>query len=101
MKRKIGWLFLTIFLTYSSISALGMFILTIKYNFMYPSGPTAIFPQISPLIIVLGFLFLSGIIWVISREKIRTIYSISKRTMILTVAITALIVGLGITTTFI
>ena len=71
---------------------------------MKPSGIGALdnlFPQILPLTYILGFVFFAGIIWVISREKIRTIYSISKWTMILTVAITALIVGLGITTTFI
>ena len=101
MRKKIGWLLLTIFLAYSAVSAIGLFILTIN---MKPSGIGALdnlFPQILPLTYILGFVFFTGIIWVISREKIRTIYSISKWTMILTVAITALIVGLGITTTFI
>jgi hypothetical protein len=101
MRRKTGWLLITIYLTYSAISLIVAFILAINYNFMYPSGTTAIFSQIPPLTIVLGFLFLSGLIWAISREKIRTVYSISKQTMILTVAITTVIVGLGIAITFI
>jgi len=99
MRKKIGWLLLTIYLVYSAVSTIGLFILTMKVN-MYPEGPTAIFPQISPTIHILSFLFLSGIIWVISREKIRTIYSIGKRTMVLTISIATLVVVLEIITIF-
>jgi hypothetical protein len=101
LRKKTGWLLLAIFLTYSAISAIGMSILTMN---MVPSGIEILdnlFPQILPLTYILGFVFYVGVIWTISRENMRTIYSISKQTMILTVTITALIVGLGITITLI
>ena len=86
MRKKTGWLLLTIFLVYSAVSAIGSFILAIKWK---PSGTTLdnLFPQIQPITYLLSFLFMSGIIWVISREKMRNIYSISKPTMVLTISI--------------
>lgn len=101
MRKKTGWLILTIFLAYSAVSAIGQFFLTIK---MKPSGISAlddIFPQVSPITYILSFLFFGGIIWAISREKIRTIYSISKRTMILTISIVTLIVAFGVIISFV
>ena len=100
MRKKTGWLLLTIFLTYSAVSVIGQFVLTIK---MKPSGVSAlddIFPQVSPITYILSFLFFSGIIWTISRKKIRTIYFISSRAMILTISIVTLVMVLGIITFF-
>jgi hypothetical protein len=99
-RNKFGWLLLTIYLTYSAVSAIGLFILTMN---MEPLGVTAldsIFPQTSPTTHILTFLFFVGTIWAISRENIRTVYTITKQTMILTISITVLIVGLGLKTFF-
>lgn len=99
-RKKSGWLLLTMFLTYSAVSAIGLIILTIN---MEPSGIPAldsIFPQTSPSTHILTFLFFAGTIWAISRENIRTVYTITKQTMILTISITAVIVGLGLKTFF-
>ena len=100
-RKKIGWLLLIIYLTYSAVLEIGKFILAIKITSSYIPLFDLIFPQISPLTHILAFLFFSGVIWIISKENIRTVYSIGKQTMILTVIVTALIAGLGITNTFI
>lgn len=99
-RTKFGWLLLTIFLTYSAVSAFEMFILTLK---MGPSDVTVfdnIFPQTSPIIYILTFIFFAGTIWAICSENVRRIYSVSKLTMSLTIIATALIVGLGIKSFF-
>jgi hypothetical protein len=89
---------LTIFLTFKAVSAIGGFIMAIN---MDNSGFVSIgSPQMSPTIFVLSFAFFTGIIYTISREKIKIIYSISNLTMILTVTITTFIVGGGIITLF-
>jgi len=81
----------------SAISAIGSFILAIKWK---PSGTALenLFPQTPPISYLLSFLFMSGIIWVISREKIRNVYSISKPTMIFTISIVTgiLVVAFGV-----
>ena len=100
LKKKIGWLLLTIFLTYSAVSAIGSMILALKWK---PSGIEALdflFQPSLPLTYLLGFLFFSGVIWTISRKNIRTIYSISNRTVILTISIVVFIVVLGLKTFF-
>lgn len=99
-KNKFGWLLLTIYLTYSAISAFGLFILTINMEPLGIAALDSLFPQTSPIPHFLTFLFFAGTIWVISRENLRTVYSISKQTMILTISITAIIVGLGLNTFF-
>jgi len=99
-RKKNGWLLLTMFLTYSAVLAIGLFILTIN---MEPSGFAALdnlFPQTSPTTHLLTFLFFAGTIWSISRENMRTVYTISKQTMVLTISITAIIVGLALKTFF-
>ena len=101
MRKKAGWLLLTIFLTYSAVSAIGMIILTMNRKQSGIEGLDSLFPQIPSLTYMLAFLFYSGIIWTISREKIRIIYSISKLTMTLTISIVTLVVALGIIRTFV
>jgi len=101
MKKKIGWLLLSIFLTYSAVSAIGQFILTMNMKLSGIEALDNLFPPISSVTYIIVFAFFVGIIWAISRESVRIVYSVSKQTMILTVAITALIVGFGITIAFI
>ena len=99
-RNKFGWLLLTVFLTYSAVSAIGLSILTMN---MEPMGTPAldnIFPQTSLTAHLLTFLFFVGTIGAISRDNIRTVYIISKQTMVLTILITAIIVGLGLKTSF-
>jgi len=93
MRKKAGWLLLAIFLVYSAVSAIGLFLLTMTMRPSGIEGLDILFPQTPPLTYMLVFLFYSGIIWIISREKIRTIYSINKLTMVLTISVIALVVA--------
>ena len=93
--KKSGWLLLTMFLTYSAVSTIGLFILTMNMEPLGIPVLDSIFPQTSPSTHILTFLFFAGMIWAISRENIRKIYVINNYTMILTISITTVIVGLG------
>jgi len=97
MRKKMGWLLLTIFLVYSAASAIGEFILSI-IKIIRISILGNLFSPYSPITPILSFLFFGGTLWVISKKNIRTIYSISKRTMILAISISigVLIVALEI-----
>lgn len=90
MRKKIGWLLLIIFLTFKAVSAIGQFIVAVKMAIkIHSTGIVSLgSPQISPTISILSLALFSGIIWTISRKKIRTIYSVSNRTMIMTISIT-------------
>ncbi len=100
MRKKTGWILLTIFLTYSAVSAIGHLISVINRELSGIEALDILNPPISPIRPILSFLFFAGMVWIMSREKIRTVYLITKRTMILTVTITALIVLSGIVIIF-
>ena len=99
-RTKIGWLLLTMFLTYSAVSAIGLFFLTMNMKSSSFEALDNLFQQTSPSTHILTFLFFAGTIWAVSRENIRTVYTITKKTMILTISITAVIVGLVLKTFF-
>lgn len=95
-RKKIGWVLLEIFTTYSAISAIVLFYMTISMGLSDFQVSDSIFTQISPAIHIFRFLFFVGTIWAISKENVRSNFAINKLTMILTVSITTLIVGLGL-----
>lgn len=99
-REKFGWLLLSLFLTYSAVSEIGLFILTINLQHSGFEALDSLFLETSPTTHLLTFLFFIGTIWAVSRENIRNVYTISKQTLILTVTITAIIVGFGIKTFF-
>lgn len=92
-KKKRGWLLLTIFLTYSAVSNIVLFIWAIEFESY--EDPITMFLHTPSYFYLLVILFFAGTIWAICRENIRSVYAISKKTMILTISITATIVGLG------
>jgi len=93
LKKKLGWLLFAIFFTLSAISPIWFIILAIVWDFPLP-------PQTIQTHILLLFAFYVGMIWLISREKIRTIYSVSKRTMILAIVGTVVVVGIILAISF-
>lgn len=99
-RKKSGWILLTMFLTYSAILVIGLFILTINMEPLAIPALENIFPETSPFTHIFTFLFFAGTIWAITRKNIRAVYTITKQTMILTISITAIIVGLGLKTFF-
>lgn len=95
-RNKVGWLLLIMYLTYSAVSGIGTFMLTISLSSSDYEVLDNFFNQPSSSSILLSILFFAGSIWAISRENIRNVYTISKWTMILTISITAIIAGLGL-----
>ena len=90
-RKKSGWMLLGIYLTYSAVSSIGLIIQTWNTE---PFGIPAfdnIFPQTSPLTYILTLLFFAGTMWVISKENIREIFSINKKTMLMTVGIVTIL----------
>ncbi len=93
-RKKIGWTLLTIFLSYSAVSSIGLFIMTLNRE---PSGFPAldnIFPQTSPTPHLMTLLFFAGALWTICKEEIREIYIVDKKYMFRTIGISAAITAL-------
>ncbi|WP_299611241.1 hypothetical protein [uncultured Aquimarina sp.] len=87
-RKKSGWILLSIFLTYSAITVIGLFLMNIGRQ---PSGIPALeslFPTVSPITYIMTLIFFGGTLWLISKEEIRNIYKISKQTMFLTIGLT-------------
>ena len=58
-------------------------------------GFNGFLPKNLPIVNLFLFLFFAGTIWAISRKNVRDVYGVSKQTMILTISIMAIIVGIG------
>ena len=96
-KKRIGWFLLAIYLIYSSITEIWMLIMVLSIQ---PTGIESIdvilLPYASITVYIVLFIFYTGIARTISKENIRSVYSINKQTMIYTISITALAVVLMI-----
>lgn len=79
-RKKAGWFLLEIFLSYSLVFGLESLIIATKWNW--------------PIYTLLcGILLLTGLIYTISRKNVRTVFSISKHEMILSISITSVVTG--------
>lgn len=59
-----------------------------------PSGVPAlesIFPTISPIIYIYIILFFGGFLWLVSKENVRDIYQVTKKTLFKTIGWTIII----------
>lgn len=95
-RKKLGWILMTIYLTYSAVSLIQFLILSMKMKNLGFETMDNLYPQPSTTVQLLSILFLVGTIWVISNNRIRNVYAVSKLTLILTVSITTVIVGIGL-----
>lgn len=99
-RNKLGWLLMMIYLTFSAVSVISLFILTLNMQSLRNTTVYSTFPKITLATHLLTFLLITTLIWGISREKIRIVYSIKKQTMIMTISIVAILVGIGFKTMF-
>jgi hypothetical protein len=86
-RTKIEWLLLTIFLTFSAVSSIGLFILALNRDSSRFPALQIIFPHTSPITHILALMFFAGMLWSISKESIREIYSVNIKYMITTISI--------------
>ncbi len=87
-RKKSGWVLLSIFLTYSAVTAIGLFFMNLDYQ---PTGIPAfdsLFPTVSPITYLMSLIFHGGALWAIGKENVRNIYQISKWTMFITIGST-------------
>lgn len=100
-RKKYGWFLFVIFISYSAISFFGwfLFMLTLDRGDFFEMS---IFIEMTaPTTYLVIFLFYVGIIWVVQKENVRTIYGINKKYGIMTISITALITTLILTYLFV
>lgn len=94
-KHTLGWLLLTVLLTYTAVSAIGYLILTIKSNRQHNPAFDNLLPYTSEATQLLTLLFFGGIIWAMCKQNVRAVYSINQLTMTLSLVLTTLLVSLG------
>lgn len=91
MRKKTGWILMTIYLVFSAVSVIVMMIMLaitlIKFN-MFTDD---VLPNYFPLYHVFFLLMFVGLIWRISSTKIRTKYNISAKVMIITIILSAIV----------
>jgi len=95
-KRKtIGWTLLTIFLTFSAVSAAMLIFQSLNWR---SSGNTGgytgldnLFPRPDPAPYFIQLLFLIGTLYVLCKTNIREVYSVDKQKMAATIGLTGLV----------
>jgi hypothetical protein len=93
-RKKIGWTLLAIFLSYSTVTSIVLFILTLNREpSAFPALDT-IFPQTSPTTHIVTLLFFAGALWTICNQEIREIYTVDKKYMFRAIGIIAAITSL-------
>ncbi len=87
-KRKtIGWILLTIFLTFSAVGAAWLLFQSFKWKPSGLAGLDNLFPRPSPVIYIIQLFLLIGTIYVLCKENIRKVFSINQQTMTATIGI--------------
>lgn len=87
-RLKLGWILLTIFLTYSAFNAIVLFVMNLGRQ---PAGIDAfeeIFPTVSPVVYFMTLLFFGGFLYLICKQGVRNIFKIPKHTMLITISLT-------------
>lgn len=90
-RKSIGWILLTIFLSYAIICAFLLLITSINRNNYNDTVIDTLFPRQAITTYLFQLLFVTGTLYVICKKNIRQIYSISKREMAITIGVTALL----------
>ena len=91
LRRKIGWILMASYLTYSAISTLGLTIMTWNRQQIGIPALDNLFPQTSAITLILTTMFLGGTIWVLTKNEIKEQYKVDKQTMVTTIGITGVL----------
>jgi hypothetical protein len=90
-RKKLGWILLTIFLTFSAVGA--MWSLFQSFNWK-PSGLPVwdnLFPRPSPATYIIQLLFLVGTVLVLCKKNIREVFSVEKQRVGITIGVTGIV----------
>ncbi len=80
-QRKIGWVLMSVFLSYSTIGAIGLFFLNFDREPSDIPALEALNPYIPPYIYIFTILFFTSILIAICKNNIRNKYKITNGTM--------------------
>lgn len=89
-RKRSGWILLAVFMTYSAVTAFGLFLMDLGKS---PSGIPALenlFPTVSPIAYILTMLFYTGFLLLICRQGVRNEFNILKSTAIKTILFTGI-----------
>lgn len=75
-RKRIGWMLLMIFLTFSAVGALDLLIRSFNWK---SSDFDNLFPRPSPMTHIVQLLFLIAIMYVLCKENMREVFSIDKQ----------------------
>jgi hypothetical protein len=95
-RKKIGWIILSLFLTYSATSSAGLFLTSLNTDYSTPSIFDDLFPQTIPTDYLFILLFYAGTLWVICKKDIRDIYTVNEKSMFVSIAFSVIATGLFI-----
>jgi hypothetical protein len=91
-RKKIGWFLIAIFLTYSAISTFGVFLLNLDRRPSQFSGIDNLFPVIPSASFILLFLLYGASLWLIYKNKVRSIFKIPEQPAFYTISLTAILI---------
>ena len=92
--KKIGWILLAIFLTYSIAGSIELLILNLNIQPLEISELEIIVPPTSLTSLFINLVYFTGTLWIICKEKIRKVYGVEKNVMILSIGSVALLTAL-------
>jgi len=90
-RKKLGWILLTIFLTFSAVGAMWSLFHSFTWN---PSGFPAmdnLFPRPDPTTYIIQLLLLIATLLVLCKKNIREAFSVDKQTMGVTIGVTGFV----------
>ena len=95
-RKKIGWLLITIYLTYCMVFSIGLFIVAINRQ---PSDMTIAVIEFlflrhyPPAMCLMSIALFGGILWIICQKNIRTVYKIDRKSMLYILGLTSILAG--------
>jgi len=91
IRKKSGWILITAYVTYSAIGALGLLIMTWDMEPVGVPSLDSLFPQTYGVTQIFTTLFFGGTLWILTKNEIIKEYSISRKTTIVTIGISAVL----------
>ena len=91
-RKSIGWVLLTIFVTFSFVAVLWLLIQVLLWK---PSGNSdfeiILFPRPPLFTIIIQLIFFAGTLYALCKQNVRQVFSISENKMIMTTGITGVL----------
>jgi len=87
-RKKIGWILLTLLVTSSAISSLGLFFDNFNRQPSSLPGLDKLFPTVSPMTYFTAFIFYGASLWLICKKSVSSFFKVSEKTVFLAVSLT-------------